>query len=186
VDGGLIGRAGERTDILDGLESVAASRGGNAGEEIMHQAPRRTLVRGLLMAVMLLAIMGPTQANLLSKTYQFKQDVALTVGEGNDAGLRLDSVRFRLPAPVDGRLQRTSGVATVEVAVSNTSESSQKVGVALALFDEQGRLVGVASGGSRVRGLKSGRQKTYKLVFDDVNAELFETKTFQVSLETKP
>ena len=55
----------------------------------------------------------------------------------------------------------------------------------VALFDEQGRLLGVASGGSRVNALKPSRQRTFKLVFDDVNREAYKAKTFQISIESK-
>ena len=56
----------------------------------------------------------------------------------------------------------------------------------MALFDEQRRMLGVASGGSQVSGIRAGRQRTYKLVFDDVNALVHETATFQISVEVKP
>ena len=72
-----------------------------------------------------------------------------------------------------------------EVSLSNTADRSLKVGVAIALFDADGRLVGVASGGSRWAPIKANRQKTFRLVFDNVNHEIFDTKTFQITVETK-
>jgi hypothetical protein len=143
--------------------------------------------RAALLAALGLTVFGITasHAGLLSKSFQFKRGTVLEVGLATDDGLRIDNIRFDFPSTVGGRLIRTSGLVRADVAVSNTSTVTHKVGIALALFDEESRLVGVASGGSRVSGLKGGRQRTYKLVFDSVNAEAFKAKTFQVSVETR-
>jgi len=128
---------------------------------------------------------SPMAANLLSKNYNFEADTTLEVGVTNDPGIRLDAVRFELPSTVGGRFFRTGGLVTVFVSLSNTSEHSQKVGVAIALFDDQARLVGVASGGSHWLPIKAGRQKSFKMIFDNVNGEAYKAKTFQISIESK-
>ena len=71
------------------------------------------------------------------------------------------------------------------MAISNTSGESRKVGLALALFDEEGRLLGVASGGSKLASIKPGRQKSFILLFDGVNSEAHRAATFQISMESK-
>ncbi len=125
----------------------------------------------------------PTQA-LTSKTYKFKEGVILQIGATAD-GLRLDNVSFRLPEAKNGKLFRTSGSVKATVAVSNESGESRRVGIAIALYDAEGRLVAVASGGSRWLPVKPQRQNTYVLVFDDVNALAHQAATFQISIETR-
>jgi hypothetical protein len=144
---------------------------------------RRVLWAMSVIAV--LALSGAIEAGLVSKTYRFKTDVALQISETTTEGVRIDTVRFTLPATVGGAHMRTGGLAKAQVALSNNADESLKVGIALALFDEEGRLVAVASGGSRVGALKPDRQKTFELVFDDVNREAFRAATFQISVEPR-
>ena len=67
----------------------------------------------------------------------------------------------------------------------NTAEQPRMVGVAIAVFDEAGRLVGVASGGSKLLPLKPERQKTYTLLFSHVNGGMHAAKTFRITLESR-
>lgn len=127
-----------------------------------------------------------THAELLSKSYVFKAGVTLELGAETADGLRVDSVQFKLPATVGDRTSRVGGLTSAQVAVSNIGASSQKVGVAIALFDDEGRLLGVASGGTSLVAIKAGRQKAYTLVFDNVNTQTHRATKFQLSLESKP
>ena len=78
--GELIERAAGRTDILVGRDSSATIPRGEAREEIMHQAQRRTLIRGLLMAVTLLAVVGlaskPCHASVMPPARPSLHDVS--------------------------------------------------------------------------------------------------------------
>jgi hypothetical protein len=141
---------------------------------------------GISMLALTLAALAPgATAALISRVFEFKPGVTLEVGASTDDGMRLDSVRFQLPSAGDGSF-RSGGLATATVAVSNTTEASSKVGIAIALFDEGGKLVGVASGGTKLTSIKGDRQKSFTLVFDHVNDAAFKTKTFQITLESKP
>lgn len=145
---------------------------------------RLSVVCALLATSLLLA--APAQADTFSKKYRFVLDKTLEVGESVGEGMRLDSVQFILPSATDGKILRIGGVPEAVVAVSNLSQESVKVGIALAVFDEEGRLLGVASGGSAMRGIRAYRQIGYSLKFDYVNGEMTKAATFQVSVETKP
>jgi len=114
----------------------------------------------------------------------FKDDVTLELGVTTGDGLRIDSVHFRA-ASSGGGMMRIGDRMSAEIAVSNTSEQPLKVGLAIALFDGNERLLGVASGGTRIAPIKSGRQKRYTLVFGHVNSEAARAKTFQISMESK-
>lgn len=147
---------------------------------------RRLTTRLLLLPVLACLVPGLVSAELLSKSYHFKPGVTLEIGAAADPGLRVDSVRFRVPpASADGRHERTSGMVSAEVAVSNLGQKSAMIGLAIALYDKQGRLVGASSGGSKLMPLKAGRQKTFTLVFDFVNAYAHQADTFQLSAEAR-
>ena len=139
----------------------------------------------VLCACLLLAVPSAV-ADTFSKKYRFVSDKTLEVGEPVGAGMRLDSVQFVIPSPSEGRILRIGGLPEAVVALSNLSQESVKVGIALAVYDEEGRLLGVASGGSAMRGIHPYRQVGYSLKFDFVNGEMAKAATFQVSVETKP
>jgi hypothetical protein len=145
---------------------------------------RQVLCGAIGLVVFLASASAPTA--LLSKRYEFKHGVILQMSATTPSGLRLDSVRFKMPATRGDRLTRTGGLLSARVAVSNTGDKSLKAGLAIALFDDEGRLLAVASGGNRLSGIKPDRQKTFSLVFEGVNAEAHKATAFQISLEAKP
>ncbi len=139
----------------------------------------------VLALLSVLTLASEATADLLSKTYQFKKDVTLQLTAVTDDGLRVDTVRFEFPATAGGRFG-SGGNVSVEVAISNTASTGHKVGIAVALFDDEDRLLGVASGGSRLVALKADRQKSFRLIFDGVNGEVLRAETFKISVESKP
>ena len=150
-------------------------------------------MRRLLLSSILLALLGAAVwvtpdawSAPLSKRYQFKGGVTLEMSAAATNGLRLDTVRFQVPAPRGDRLLPTGGPLTAEVAVSNTANQAHMVGIAIALYDDEGHLLAVASGGNRVTAIRPDRQKTFNLIFEGVNAEAHKATAFQISLEAKP
>ena len=77
------------------------------------------------------------------------------------------------------------GPVRAEVAISNNGSKPMQVGIAMALFDEEGRLVGVASGGSKLLAIKPDRQSLYTLVVKDVNSRAHRASTFQITIERR-
>ena len=130
----------------------------------------------LLVSLLALALAPAASASLMSKEYHFKPGVELQLGAASDDGLRLDAVLFQLPSPSGMMFFRKGTRFTVEVAVSNTAEVSQKIGVAVALFDGKRRLVGATSGGSKMMAIRPGGQKIYKMTFDNVNGEAYQDR----------
>lgn len=117
----------------------------------------------------------PGVADVVSNTYLFKQEVVLRTGLEGPAGLRVESVRFGTV-----RLVRSSRVAA-QVVVSNPGDAAVEAGVALALLDAQGRLVGAAAAGpGRVR---PSQIRVFNLAFQGVEQASAAAVTFQVSLE---
>jgi hypothetical protein len=123
-------------------------------------------------------------AELFTKAYEFKANTILKVGTDMPAGLRLDSVEFIVPAPAAEK--STFGGPKAKVSISNLSKSSTTVAIAIAVTDADGRLVGVATGGTKLFPLRADRQMVYSLDFGGVNAELDKGTVFRISIEPKP
>lgn len=121
-------------------------------------------------------------AALFSKAFTFKPDVTLEVGEELFDGIRLDSVQFVIPKgdPSDGG---TFSGPKVKVSISNLGTASAKVGIAIAVTDAEGKLVGVASGGTKLFPLRTDRQIVYTLPVDGVRADLATGTVFRISVE---
>jgi hypothetical protein len=141
---------------------------------------------GVLLVLVAATALDDARAGLVSREFQFKAGTILEVGAETPERLRIDNVRFDAPSKVSGKLVRLGGVFEAEVAVSNGGNESARAGIAIALFDDEGRLVGAASGGSKVVSIKPGRQKSFTLVFDGVTAEAERATRFHITLETKP
>ena len=80
---------------------------------------------------------------------------------------------------------RTSSAKAV-VRVDNNSTRDQEVGVALALFDENGTMLAAGSGGIKVGDLDKGERDTFTVRFPYVYRNIKDTKYFYLTVETKP
>ena len=147
---------------------------------------RRSIVLTVVAAALLACAGAGAQAAILAKTFQFKPEVVLQVGESLEGGIRLDSVQFFLPSSAGVPGMRTGGLVRAEVSISNLGKEKQMFGIAIAVFDDQGRLLGAANGGPRVFPLRPERQGTFQLVFDGVNGEAYKATQFKIAIETKP
>ena len=140
----------------------------------------------LAFTLLLGSALATSDAALVSRSYEFKPGVTLEIGARIEDGLRIDSVLFRLPPVRNGVADPAGGPAGAQVTVSNDSEEPYGAGIAIALFDAEGRLLGVASGGSSLRAIRPGRQRAYTLLFDGANGLLHRADRFQITLESKP
>jgi hypothetical protein len=140
-------------------------------------------IRGLGVAGALLALGltgGAARADLLSRELPVETGKIVDLREANADGLRLDALQVELPRP-----DLPGGGVRLQVALTNTGEVPRRAGVAVALFDDQGRLVGVASGGSRMVALRPGQTKFYTLDVDHVVAEAARATKLRVSMESR-
>jgi len=146
----------------------------------MHRPARIT---GLIMSTLLALAASEARAELFSKAYTFKTDTNLQVGAEVPGGLRLDSVEFVMPkASQTG----TFDGPKVKVSISNLGTEAVKVGIAIAVTDADGRLVAVASGGTKLFPLRADRQISYTLSIDNVRADLSKGTVFRISIEPTP
>ena len=142
---------------------------------------RRTWRAGIVMAAALFAAGSEARAELFSKAYAFKPDTELQVGAEVPGGLRLDTVEFVLPKA--GSPSGTFTGPKVKVSISNLGTIPVKIGLAIAVTDAEGRLIAVASGGTKLFPLRTERQIVYTLAIDNVFAELSSGSVFRISIE---
>jgi hypothetical protein len=152
----------------------------------MEVLMRRGIVTAVVAPALLAGAFTFAEAAILSKTYQFKPEVELKVGESIEGGLRLDAVQFFLPSTAGAPGMRTGGTTRADISISNLGTASQMFGVAVVLLDDEGRLLGAANGGPRMFPLRANRQGTFRVVFDGVNGEAYKATQFKISIETKP
>ncbi|MBD3866567.1 MAG: hypothetical protein IFK94_00435 [Acidobacteria bacterium] len=139
------------------------------------------------MAVMVLLVFAvlPAAAGTASGEYLFKIDVPLELGVVVEEGLTIETVRFYTSGRGPASFFRVGDVMKAEISISNVSENGKMVGLAVALFDEKGKLLGVASGGNKFLPQRDERQRTYTLVFNHVNALADTAASFKVTVETR-
>lgn len=141
--------------------------------------------RPAIWTTLLILAWGAASAGSVSRSYVFRAGTTLEIGADTGDGVRIDTVRFALPREREDGNPRVGGVPTVDVAVSNAADARKRVGLAVALFDDAGNLIGVASAGSTMSGVKPGRQQRFTLVFDHVNGQVHAATRFQVTAETR-
>ena len=72
-----------------------------------------------------------------------------------------------------------------QVEVTNTSKSPRVPGFAVAVMDKDGRLIGVASGGTKLGTIKPGETETFDLNFSQVKERLASGDRFLLAIELR-
>ncbi len=73
---------------------------------------------------------------------------------------------------------------SAEVRVDNNGFIDQVVGIAIAVFDEQGNLVAAGSGGNKIGHLDKGERDHFRIAFPYVYRNLKNAKYFYLTVET--
>ena len=143
---------------------------------------RRAVIAGL--AVLALGCLGaPASAGeFVAKTYEFKAGVKLEVGLDLAEGLRLESIEFEIP---EGAPSAFSMNPRAKVVISNFGAEARRIGIAIALEDDEGRLVGAGTGGTKLFPLRADRQMAYGVSFDDVQTRIEAARAFRITLEVE-
>jgi hypothetical protein len=118
--------------------------------------------------------------SFFSQRFKFHWDQFLPLTAEVD-GLRINSIFFN---------KRTlSLIKSVEfgtravVDVTNTSSATRTPGFAVAVFDAQDRLLGVATGGPKIGGVRAGETETFDLSFHNVIERIPRGDHFILSVE---
>ena len=72
-----------------------------------------------------------------------------------------------------------------QVEVTNTGKCPKVPGFAVAVVDKEGRLIGVASGGTKVGTIKPGETETFDLNFTQVKERLATGDKFFLAIELR-
>jgi hypothetical protein len=118
--------------------------------------------------------------SFFSQRFKFQWDQFLPLTASVD-GLRINSIFFN---------KRTLGLfksaefgTRAVVDVTNTSSVTRTPGFAVAVFDAQGRLLGVASGGPKIGGVRAGETESFDLSFHQVVERIPRADHFVLAVE---
>jgi hypothetical protein len=118
--------------------------------------------------------------SFFSQQFKFRWDQFLPLNAEVD-GLRINSVFFnkRTMSLFKGAEFGTRAV----IEVTNTSSETRVPGFALAVFDADNRLLGVASGGPKIGGVRAGTTETFELSFHQVVERIPRADHFFLTVE---
>jgi hypothetical protein len=134
-------------------------------------------------AMMMLAVADAPRAELRSAKGPLElHDHARVTLRNGDIAIR--GYRFMRPVRIMQKTPFVDAAPSLDVDVVNEGTQKQDFAIAVALFDRQGRLVGVGTGDHTGK-LEPGETKEVKVVFRDVNQDAIRATTVQMSLELK-
>lgn len=134
----------------------------------------------LLGILLTLAIALPAAGVTNSARYKFEGNRWLSLDLAVE-DIRTDTIKFEWPSTLLGF--KTGYKATVKVVNGSTRQAS--IGVAIALFDADNKLVGVGSTGTRVGTLSPGDSADFTVEIDHVTERLNQATQFQIALQTR-
>ena len=122
-----------------------------------------------------------------SESFPFAWDrtIPLTV---NVDGLKVTSIFFNRRVIEPGFFNLLKGAefgTRAQVEVTNTARYPKIPGFAVAVLDKDGRLLGVASGGTKVGTIKPGETETFDLNFTQVKERLAKGDRFLLAIELR-
>lgn len=123
---------------------------------------------------------APKALSFASQRTAFKWDQLIPMNLEVD-GIKVNSIFFNRK---DFRFFKTVELsARAQLDVTNTASKGRRPGFAVAVFDKEDRLLGVASGGPIFGRLSSGATSTYDLDFSHVVERLANGAYFVLSVE---
>jgi hypothetical protein len=123
-----------------------------------------------------------------SESFTFQWDRVIPMAINLD-GLKVTSIFFNKRVLQPGFFSFLNGAefgTRAKVEVTNTGKYSKVPGFAVAVVDKDGRLIGVASGGTKVGTIKPGETETFDLNFTQVKERLAFGEKFFFAIELRP
>lgn len=154
----------------------------NHGSESFHPSPRpaRTRRLGVLLAVLAALVFTAASAETNSARYKFEGNkwlsLDLSVGD-----VRAETIRFEWPAT----LMRVKTGYKAIVKVINGSSGQVGVGLAVALYDKDLKLIGSGTAGTTLGTIDPGSNAQFTIDFKDVTSRLEQADQFHIALETR-
>lgn len=122
--------------------------------------------------------------SFFSQSYTYYWDRLIKVDAAVD-GLKINTIFFNVRKPNVALLRSTEWGTRAQVEVTNAGTRTRIPGFAVAVLDGEGKLLGVATGGSKVTGVKPGETETFDLDFTQVKERLPKGATFILSMELR-
>jgi hypothetical protein len=119
-----------------------------------------------------------------SQRYEFKWDKTLALGLELD-GLKVNSIFFNNREFKANWIKDANFGTRAQVEVTNGSRQDRIPGFAVAVFDKDERLLGVASGGTKLGVVKPGETETFDLNFTQVKERLPRGDHFVLGVELR-
>jgi len=140
---------------------------------------RRPMAAAILCALALTA-MAPAGAGTNSALYRFEGNRWLSLDLAVE-DIRADTIKFEWPSTVLGI--KSGYKATVKVVNGSTRQAS--IGIAIAIYDAEKRLVGAGTTGTKLGTLSPGDTAEFSVDFGSVTARLTTATQFHIALETR-
>ncbi len=100
-------------------------------------------------------------------------------------GLKVNSIFFNRREAKTGLFKGAEFGTRAQLEVTNTAAKPRTPGFAVAVFDSEGRLLGAATGGTKVGTVKPGETETFDLNFTQVKERLPLGASFVLSVELR-
>ncbi|WLT31075.1 hypothetical protein [Geothrix sp. PMB-07] len=122
-----------------------------------------------------------------SESYSYAWDRIIPLSINLD-GLKVSKIFFNKRVVEPGFFNILKGAefgTRAQVEVTNTGRYPKIPGFAVAVVDKEGRLLGVASGGTKVGTVKPGETETFDLNFSQVKERLASGDKFYLAIELR-
>jgi hypothetical protein len=115
--------------------------------------------------------------------FPFTWNTAIPLAGAEVDGLRVNSIYFNKRAPKVWPLKGTDFGTRARVEVTNTAATPRNPGFAVAIYDREDRLVGVATGGTKIGTVAPGATESFELGFHQVLERIPKGERFHLSVE---
>ena len=142
--------------------------------------PNFAVRRAATFLLLLTALVAAPRAETNSAAYKFEGNkwlsLDLSVGD-----VRAETIRFEWPATM--MHVRTGYKAAIKVA--NGSSKQAAIGLVIALYDKDKKLIGAGTAGTTLGTVDPGTTAQFTVDFKDVTARLEEADQFAIALEIR-
>jgi hypothetical protein len=124
----------------------------------------------------------PLSADIVTRKFDWTPDRGIQKVDMEWNEIAISELRFDLGDTV-APIRYSSAKAVVRV--DNNSRKDQEVGIAIAVFDDEGTMLAAGSGGIKLGDLDKGERQEFTIRFPYVYRNLRDARTFLLTLETK-
>ncbi len=129
-------------------------------------------------------VADPGSLSFFSDTLPFRWNTVQPLSISVD-GLKVNSIHFGKREPKAKVFQGPNYGTRAQVEVTNTAKVPRTPGFAVAVFDQEGRLLGAANGGTKIGTVKPGETETFDLSFFQVKDRLPKGDHYVLSVELR-